>query len=73
MNDRSKKRSGDPAQPQKRIRLNANGNSYESGDSFACKQYNKPYQSSPAKPYRFSPINVPSLATKRTTVIYWKQ
>ena len=38
-----------------------------------CKQYNKLYQFSPPKLYRFSPITVPSLATKRTTVIYWKQ
>ena len=29
---------------------------------YFCKQYNKPYQS--------SPINIPPLATKRTTVIY---
>ena len=38
-----------------------------------CKQYNKLYQFPPPKLYRSSPQSVPTLATKRTTVIYCKQ
>ena len=42
-------------------------------DTEYCKQYNKLYQFPPQKPYRSSPQSVPTLSTKRTTVIYWKQ